>query len=76
MEESSLFGVSVRAWLSFTTVILGFLFIFSVVFLKDSNDIVSVALTSVIGFVNLALGYYLGQKTSTSTSTTNVNRDA
>ena len=65
MTESTILGVSVRAWLALFAVVAGFVFIFAVTFLLGDTDVVDVALAAVIGFVNLALGYYLGQKTVT-----------
>lgn len=67
--ESSIYGVSIRGWLALFTVVAGFLFIFAVVFFKDGVDIVTTALTAVVGFVNLSLGYYLGQKSVESKTT-------
>jgi hypothetical protein len=60
--ESTIFGVSVRAWLAMFATGAGFVFIFCVTFLIGGDDNVSAALTAVVGFINLALGYYLGQK--------------
>jgi hypothetical protein len=61
MEESTIFGISVRALLALFTVGAGFLFLAGVVFGigGESVDTISVA---IIGFINLALGFYLGQK--------------
>lgn len=60
--DSSIFGVSVRAWLAMGTVFSGlaFLFIMAIVFAEAELRLTIV--TAVIGFVSLALGYYLGQK--------------
>lgn len=63
MQESSIFGISIRALLAMFTVVAGFLFIAGVTFGIGGDDIVPVGLAAVIGFVNLSLGYYLGQKT-------------
>jgi len=63
VNESSILGVSVRAWLAMFTTTAGFIFIFAVTFLIGGDDIVNAALTAVVGFISLALGYYLGQKT-------------
>lgn len=61
--ESSIFGVSVRAWLALTTVISGLVFLYAAFFLADGQQ--DVIVTSIVGFIGLALGYYLGQKTMT-----------
>ena len=44
------------------TVVAGFLFITGVTFGIGGDEIVNIALVAVISFVNLSLGYYLGQK--------------
>ncbi len=62
MNESELFGVSIRGWLAMFTVVAGVAFIAALTFVKDNPDLTTTALTAVVGFVNLALGYYLGQK--------------
>ena len=64
--ESTIYGISVRAILALTVTVLGFAFIYAVTFFKDGWNVVSIALTAVIGFINLALGYYLGQKGASS----------
>lgn len=65
MNESTIMGVSVRALLAIFTVVAGFLFIAGVTFGIGETELVNIALVAVIGFVNLALGFYLGQKTIT-----------
>lgn len=62
VEESKIFGVSIRGWLAMFTVVSGIAFIAALTFVKDNPDLTTTALTAVVGFVNLALGYYLGQK--------------
>lgn len=76
--ESSIFGVSVRAWLALTTVVSGLVFLYSAFFLAEGQQ--DVIVTSIVGFIGLALGYYLGQKsmssTSDTTTTTTTTNDA
>ena len=60
MNESSILGVSVRAWLALITVVSGLAFLYAAYFMDDSNS--DVIVTAVVGFIGLALGYYLGQK--------------
>lgn len=64
MSESSIFGVSVRAWLALTTVVSGLAFLYAAFFVMTENDIRFTIIAAIVGFINLALGYYLGQKTS------------
>ena len=63
MHESTLFGVSVRAWLALITVVSGLAFLYVAYFVSDEPD--PVIITAVVGFIGLALGYYLGQKQGT-----------
>lgn len=65
MPESSILGVSVRAILAMFATVAGFIFIFAVTFLIGGEGIVDAALTAVVGFISLSLGYYLGQKGAT-----------
>jgi hypothetical protein len=62
MTESSLFGVSIRGWLALITVGSGLAFLYVAAFALADVDLRMVIITAVVGFVNLALGYYLGQK--------------
>jgi hypothetical protein len=62
--ESEIFGVSVRAWLAGFTVVSGLTFLYVMALFLTINDIRITIITAVIGFINLALGYYLGQKTA------------
>ena len=62
MNESSIFGVSVRAWLALITVVSGLAFLYAAYFVTSDRD--PVIITAVVGFIGLALGYYLGQKNS------------
>ena len=65
MTESSLFGVSIRGWLALIVVASGLLFLYSAAFLFAGTEGVLVTIiAAVVGFVNLALGYYLGQKSN------------
>lgn len=59
--ESSIFGVSVRAWLALITVVSGLAFLYAAFFMNEGQE--DVIVTSIVGFIGLALGYYLGQKT-------------
>lgn len=63
--ESSIFGVSVRAWLALITVTSGlaFLYIAAVLFSGVDGVLITV-ITAVTSFISLALGYYLGQKSN------------
>lgn len=73
-QDSQLFGVSVRAILAMFTVGSGLLFLYLATFLlfQDDKDLTLVVVTAVVGFINLALGYYLGQKnTNTALETEN-----
>lgn len=65
-QESTIFGVSVRAVLALITVASGLSFLYLAAFFLVSPDSEGLLLifTAVIGFVNLALGFYLGQKVS------------
>lgn len=63
MNESSIWGVSVRAWLALITVISGLAFLYATAFVVADADLRLVVVTAVVAFINLALGYYLGQKT-------------
>ena len=69
-QDSEIHGVSVRAILAMGTVFsgLGFLYIMALVAIvalggEAITTVGLVIITAIIGFVNLALGYYLGQKT-------------
>jgi hypothetical protein len=62
--ESNIFGVTVRAWLALITVVSGLGFLYIMALFLTLNDIRLTIVTAVIGFINLALGYYLGQKQS------------
>jgi hypothetical protein len=68
MPESSIFGVSVRAWLSLITVGSGLAFLYTMGLFLTDKDIRTMVIAAVIGFINLALGYYLGQKGSETTA--------
>lgn len=61
-KESTILGVSVRAWLAIITVVSGLLFLYFVAFTIADPELVLVIVTAVVGFIGLALGYYLGQK--------------
>jgi len=63
LNESSIFGISVRALLALIAVTSTVVYIFAVTFLKDDSETLAVALGAMVGFGNLALGFYLGQKT-------------
>ena len=62
--DSSILGVSVRAWLALYTVGTGLAFLYILAVLKSNDDLLLVVVTAIVGFINLALGYYLGQKGS------------
>ena len=62
MNESTIFGVSVRAWLAIITVGSGLAFLYLTAFAIADPDLLLVIVTAVVGFIGLALGYYLGQK--------------
>jgi hypothetical protein len=62
--ESNIFGISVRAWLALVTVASGLAFLYVMGLFLTEKDIRTMVLSAVIGFINLALGYYLGQKTA------------
>lgn len=62
--ESSIFGVSVRAWLALITVVSGLAFLYVAFFVAEGQE--DVIVTAIVGFIGLALGYYLGQKTMTA----------
>lgn len=65
MNESNIFGVSVRAWLALITVTSGLAFLYVVAILFAGVDGVLITIiTAVTGFIGLALGYYMGQKNS------------
>ena len=64
MNESTIFGVSVRAWLAIVTVGSGLGFLYAVAFTVADADLLLVIVTAVVGFIGLALGYYLGQKSN------------
>lgn len=67
MTESSIFGVSVRAWLALITVTSGLAFLYTVAILFSNVDGVLITIiTAVTGFIGLSLGYYLGQKGTTT----------
>lgn len=76
--SSEIRGVSVRAILAMGTVFSGlaFLYIMAMVAIvaiggEAITTVGLVIITAVIGFINLALGYYLGQKALTQTTTAN-----
>jgi len=62
VSESSIFGVSVRAWLALITVVSGLGFLYATAFINADPELSLVIVTAVVGFIGLALGYYLGQK--------------
>ena len=63
-NESTIFGVSVRAVLALLTVSSGLLFLYLAAFLlvEEGSEGMLLIFAAVIGFINLALGFYLGQK--------------
>jgi len=63
MQDSQIYGVSVRAWLSLITVASGLSFLYVAFFVMGESDVI---ITAVVGFIGLSLGYYLGQKNQTS----------
>ena len=74
MNESTIRGISVRAVLALLTVGTGLAFLYVValiaMWLLPLETAVQIALTvvvAIIGFINLALGFYLGQKTKEGT---------
>jgi len=81
MEESTIRGVSVRAWLALMSVGTGLLFLYAlglaalwVLPLETAVQIVLTVVVAVIGFINLSLGYYLGQKTAASVTDVSPDR--
>lgn len=64
--ESEIFGVSVRAILAMFTVGTGLLFLYIAAFLLADAEILNVIIAAIVGFINLALGFYLGQKVAAS----------
>lgn len=66
--ESQVFGVSVRAILAMFTVGTGLMFLYVAAFLLADAEILNVIIAAIVGFINLALGFYLGQKMVTSGS--------
>jgi hypothetical protein len=64
MNESTILGVSVRGWIAFLTVLGGFAFVFAAAFGIGGETIVMAALTAVVGWVGLVIGFYFGQKSS------------
>ena len=76
--DSEIKGVSVRAILAMGTVFSGlaFLYIMSLIaIVVIGGEVITtvglVIITAVIGFINLALGYYMGQKGMSQTTTAN-----
>lgn len=74
--DSEIRGVSVRAILAMGTVFSGlaFLYIMAMVAIiaiggEAITTVGLVIIAAVIGFINLALGYYLGQKTAQAYNT-------
>lgn len=69
-NESSIFGVSIRGWIAFITVFLGFVFAFAVTFfVKDAEGNVILELVlpvwgAVATWVALVYGFYFGQKST------------
>jgi hypothetical protein len=76
MNDSSIFGVSVRAWLAVMTVGSGLLFLYAIALMFSEGDLRLTVVVAVVGFINLALGYYLGQKTASGDTATATNTDA
>jgi hypothetical protein len=64
VNESNIFGVSVRAALAFVTVVSGLAFLYAIGLFDTNSDTRTIVITAVISFITLALGFYLGQKTS------------
>lgn len=64
MNESSIFGVSIRGIIALGTVLLGFLFVFAVTFGVGGEPVIMAALTAVVGWVGLVIGFYFGQKST------------
>ena len=65
MTDSTIFGVSVRAWLALITVVSGLAFLYVVAILFSATDgVLLTVITAVVGFIGLSLGYYLGQKST------------
>ena len=63
MSESTIFGVSVRAWLALITVGSGLAFLYvAAVLFSGTEGVLLTVITAVVGFIGLSLGYYLGQK--------------
>ena len=68
MQESTIFGMSVRAVLALFSVVAGYLFLAAVVFAIGGEDIINIVVVAIIGFINLALGFYLGQKVNSGSN--------
>lgn len=62
MEQSHIFGVSVRAIIALLTVILSFIFLFGVAFGIGETELVTASLTIVGTTLGLVTGFYFGQK--------------
>lgn len=82
MEESTIRGVSVRAVLALLVVGSGLAFLYLaalvslwVLPLEQGVQVGLTIIVAVIGFINLAVGYYLGQKSLSTNETTTTNRN-
>ena len=65
-DQSTIYGVSVRAWLAMGTVFSGLAFLYVVgILFSDIDGVLLTVVTAVTTFIGLALGYYLGQKSVT-----------
>lgn len=62
MNESTIFGVSVRAIIALLTVVLSFTFLFGVAFGVGGDELVVASLTIVGTTLGLVTGFYFGQK--------------
>ena len=62
MNESTIFGISVRAIMALLTVVLSFAFLFGVAFGIGGEELVVASLTIVGTTLGLVTGFYFGQK--------------
>jgi hypothetical protein len=64
VNESSIFGISIRGLIAMFTVVASFVFLFGIAFGIGGTELVMAALTIVGTTLGLVTGFYFGQKTT------------
>jgi hypothetical protein len=66
VNESTIFGMSIRALLALIIVTSGLAFLYIIGLFGSDKDVRMVIINGVFGIILLAVGFYFGQKSSES----------